>query len=632
MSKALRLCVLVIVFCGSAAALGAQIPKPLHVRPYKVLVVVDHWQDPSSVVVERRDAFQPVVALLKAWSVPFDIFRLDQQFLDGTYLFARSGRIRYGVVIWLADPSSYPSQDLASLEDAVRQGTSVIFMHSRFLNPTLEKITGLHFKSIYTATDPFQVSHQGFITRGLTPLKLSTLSRLHHYSERMWVQPEGAQVLISQGRYPVLTIRRSVGGGSAIWMGLTSLGELHNPYWRTLFLRSLVWSMGYLVRPGVSYSKSYMLLEDDWGDMSKTFLTYWRYQEPGEQEIKEDLVAPLEQHHAVIGADICPGFLDRKTRRVVVPWKLKFTDRFGVLQNYRSTYRGLNDAIAAGVMEVESHGWTHMIPDLESPPGPWWDADPDGLGSADGWWQEFGDPLRKREVPAIAQRFYLTRSLHELIRDFNRRPLLEMVPGGSWSKSYANNSFRVAAHVGYGIYSINSAFVYMDQNLVVHLGAIAPGITDAYDRPFPEAQDLPPHPDGPLVILSHDRDISLSPNHDFMNRLFASLPAGYKNLAPNEYIGFLHTPIHSFSSSNAWDIAFAFDTPYTQYFAEHASIWQLWIAEPILAQMKPFPALSVSIDGKPGTRLTTRELDSGRLLIHVPAGRGSHVWRLTPGQ
>jgi len=38
----------------------------------------------------------------------------------------------------------------------------------------------------------------------------------------------------------------------------------------------------------------------------------------------------------------------------------------------------------AGVLEIESHGWTHMQPDLDSPPGPWWNADLDGEASAIG--------------------------------------------------------------------------------------------------------------------------------------------------------------------------------------------------------------------------------------------------------
>src|SRR5665213_1410477 len=64
----------------------------IHIKPYRILLVVDHQSDPYSLVVNSEtDKFQPVAALLKAWSVPYDILRLDQQHLDASYLFCRAG-------------------------------------------------------------------------------------------------------------------------------------------------------------------------------------------------------------------------------------------------------------------------------------------------------------------------------------------------------------------------------------------------------------------------------------------------------------------------------------------------------------------------------------------------------------
>jgi hypothetical protein len=75
--------------------------KPSLLKPYRVLVVVADWGDPASQVISGNDAFQPVAALLKAWSVPFDILRLDQQNLGVSYLSManyRIGRKRRGVM------------------------------------------------------------------------------------------------------------------------------------------------------------------------------------------------------------------------------------------------------------------------------------------------------------------------------------------------------------------------------------------------------------------------------------------------------------------------------------------------------------------------------------------------------
>ncbi len=77
-----RLCVaLLLAFLSnlSMSALAAEggLGK---LRPYRALLVVERWSDPASQLVDAdQDEFQPVAALLQAWSVPFDILRLDQQ-------------------------------------------------------------------------------------------------------------------------------------------------------------------------------------------------------------------------------------------------------------------------------------------------------------------------------------------------------------------------------------------------------------------------------------------------------------------------------------------------------------------------------------------------------------------------
>ena len=89
---------LAVALLALCAIQGQAPPKPCVLKPYRVLVVVAGWGDPASQVIGEKDAFQPVAALLKAWSVPFDILRLDQQTLGASYLFDRSGAVRYGAM------------------------------------------------------------------------------------------------------------------------------------------------------------------------------------------------------------------------------------------------------------------------------------------------------------------------------------------------------------------------------------------------------------------------------------------------------------------------------------------------------------------------------------------------------
>jgi hypothetical protein len=578
------------------------------------------------VVSSETDKFQPVAALLKAWSVPFDVLRLDLQHLDASYLFRRSGEIRYGAVIWLADPSSYGEQDMASLEEATRAGTGLIMVDSRFLDPTLEKLLGLKFKDFYTSTDAFQVTKGHYITRDIAVGKSSPSALSHDYSDRLWVQPTSAEVLIAQGQHPVLTVNQPGLGISALWLGSPGLSVLCDSiFWRDLFFRSLVWSLGYVVVPNMDYAHRIILELDDWGTADKGFLSYWRYLEPNEETIRQDLIVPLQQHHGVASAEVDTGYVDRQSKRVVSPWTQRFTDLYGLHQDYASTLQGLKEAVVAGVLDIESHGWTHMEPNLQSPPGPWWTADLAGEGSMVGWYAEFEDQRRGEEIPAVTQIYHMERSLAELRQDFGEQAL-ELKPGNnSWSKSQFNNTAGLAARVDFGLFHGDKATYYLDHELVLEMADVVPDFNTGYDLlDVLHPERWPDHPDGPVILGFHDRDIAL--DHNFMERLFAALPTSYQTLGMNQYIGIIHTEINSSAESGGWQLSFAQDSHYCAYFANHPSSWLLWLSDPLREQLAA-SRLEVSIDGKTAN-LRAEDFDHGTLRIDLPPGLGTHAWKL----
>ncbi len=596
-------------------------------KPYRALLVVETWYDPASVLVDHeKDDFQPIAALLKAWSVPFDILRLDQQHLDATYLFDRSGKVRYGVVLWLADLPSYTGQNLTSLEDAAHAGTSLLVAKSRFADPALERLLGLKFKAPYTATDLLQVTKDQFITRELAARKLHQLNVAWDFSTRLWVEPQGAEVLIDQNYHPVLTVHQAVAGTSAIWLGVPTTAQLRDSaYWREIFFRSLVWSFEYLVQPDVDYAHHIVLEADDWGTSDKGYLSYWRYPEPSEETLRKHLIEPLEKRRATISANVVTGYVDRKSKRVESPWTQRFKDAFGVDQDYASTRKGLKEAVEAGVVEIESHGWTHMEPDLESPPGPWWTAEMAGEASVDGWYSEFEDHRRATEIPAIVQLFHMKRSREYLIEDFGATPLSLRPGNAGWSKSYANHTGRLAAQAGFGLFHAEPDFVYyLERDLVLDITGIAREAESGYDRPL-KADAWPVHPDGPVFLTFHDRDFALQP--DFLDRLFAELPAGLETLSANRYIGLLHTRIES-QAAAAWQLTFDFDEEYCPYFAHHGSSWRVWLSDPLAERLKSIQELSVRVDGNPPAKVRAADFQRGNIVLEIPAGLGRHVWRL----
>jgi len=606
---------------GSVGTLRGSWP----IKPYRALLVVERWSDPASVLVDHeKDDFQPVAALLKAWSIPFDIFRLDQQHLDNSYLFDREERIRYGVVIWLADSSSYPNQNLASLADAARAGTSLLAVNSRCLDPVLDRVLGLEFKSLYRADDALRVTQPHFITGELAP-KMGTQD-VSEDEDRFGMGTQGAAVLIAQGQHPVLTVSQLDKNISGVWMGAAHLAALReSPYWRRLFFRALVWSLGYIVLPNVDYSHRIEIEMDDWGTSDKGYLSYWRYLEPSEETLRQHLIVPLERHHAVASANVNTGYVDRKTKRILSPWAQQFTDLYGLRQDFASTQRGLKAAVADGVLEIQSHGWTHMQPDLDSPPGPWWTADLAGEASAGGWYTEFGDRRRGTEMPAIVQLFHMQRSFEYLQKDFGRRPLELRPGGGTWSKSYANQTALLAPRAGFGIFQAEpSSFYYLDRDLVLDMNGIAVHAPVSYDQPV-HAELWPPHPDGPVMAIFHDRDIAFRP--DFIERLFAALPAGYETVSTNQYVGFLHARIES-ADDDGWQIKFLFDDPYCAYFGSHPSSWRVWLSDPLRENLRSFQSLAITVDGKTLNTVSTSDLLRENLAIDIPAGLGEHVWTL----
>jgi hypothetical protein len=624
MANPFRFCLPVILSVVFAAGAAQQADDSWLLKPYRVLLVVDQWGDPASQVIEsEKDSFQPLAALLKAWSVPFDVLRLDQQAFGAGYLFDRSGRVRYGTVVWLADASSYERKTLEQLAEAVQGGTSVLVIGSRFLDPTLEQILGLKFKSNYSATDPLEIGAAHFITSEITREKTTS----GEFGSRLWVEPHGARVLIDQGGHPVLCVREAAPNTAGIWLAAPNFAALRDSaYWRSLFFRSLVWSMGYLVMPDIDYSHRILMLIDDWGTADKSFLSYWRYQTVTEELMRERVIPPLARRKFVVGANVLTGFVDRKTHRVISPWTQKFTDLYGVQQDYGSTQRALKAASAAGVLEIESHGWTHMQADLDSPPGPWWTADLKGEGSVEGWYEEFADSRRGTDAPALTQIFHMKRSIAELHEDFGVRPQSVIVGGSGWSKSYAHNSARVAAQAGFGLFIINPRYFYVDRDLALDMAGIAPGGTIRYDNPL-HPERWPAHPDGPVVQLFHDRDISL--DHNFVERTLAAIPNDMATVSVNQYVAILHTQIES-PGVQGWQFRFRVDDPYCAYFKEHSSSWRLVLADPLLQKIRSVKAVTVAVDNQHSRQMSTSNVGSQPIVIDIPVGLGTHTWKLEP--
>ena len=542
--------------------------------PYRFLLVIsDQWKDDASQLVQQSGDFQFLAALLKAWGLPFDILRLDQQRLDRYHLLDRDGRPRYGTILWNTGSAKLADEDLEVLHGLVEQGAGLVVMADAVATPRLAALAGLRYESKYLSHDPLELSRDHFIVRGLKGREAELMAGVGYSLGGSKVSADNAIVLGDRGGKPFLTAREIPSGGRVAWLGAErSLSHLQKQLVRDLLKRCLVWAQGYALY--AEFDKSAVLFMDDMGCSDKTILSYWHYKTLSEQEIRTGLIEPLKRRKAVLDMNVVTGFVDRKTRRVLKPWVQRVVDGIDgkTVHDYASTKRGLDAGVAEGVFEIQSHGWTHMLPDLDSAPGPWWDAPMDGVGSLD-WYNEFGDRLRDREIPAAVQKEHLRRSLEYLREDFGVTPLVVRPGGGAFSHSFVNDSARIAAGMGFGLFTWNWA-VYLSPSLVISLETVSTRTSWGYDKKLTAAM-IPWTIDAPHWIGFHDRDIAM--DNACVERLLTDL-GDIRYVSGAEYTAYLHAKVER-APEDSLALKVEYDPHYCRAFTTRESVWTLHLSD-----------------------------------------------------
>lgn len=566
--------------------------------PYRFLLVVgDQWEDPSSFLIERSGEFQITAALFKTWGLPFDVMRLDQELLDRYHLLERDGSPRYGTIIW--DAGVLKDRDIGLLAELNAQGVSVVILGDTIKHPVLARLAGLRYVADYKAYDQAVFDAGHFITRTLAGREKELLANVGYSYSGINVVPERATVIARRGALPFITVLDTAGHGRVAWLGIErSSALLQNQLVHDLLKRTLVWAQGYAVYP--EYDRALILFMDDWGTSDKTYLPYWHYKTPTEDEIRTGVVQPLQKHHAVMDMNVNTGFVDRKTQRIVNPWRQRVVDEIDgkTLHDFASTKRGLDAGVAAAVFFIQSHGWTHMLPDLESPPGPFWNLPMDGAGSLD-WYNEFGDAIRKREVPATTQRQHMARSIEYIREDFGAVPQVIRAGGGLYSKSLANNTSVIAGSMGFGL-ATWSWPVYLGKDLTISLDSVSIRKAWQYDKRM-TAADIPWSIDAPAWLGFHDRDLSM--DHAAIGRLLDDLGDGIRYMSGSEYSAYLHTDIQRAHEGFAFVVDY--DGHYCSWFASHPSRWTVHLSDEVRRSLG-------------GSALEKQS-------IEVPKGTGTHV-------
>jgi hypothetical protein len=573
------------------------------VKPYRVLLIIsDQWKDPRSFLVSGNGEFQTIVTMFKSWGIPFDILRLDQTIMDPNHFTNFDGSAKYGAILWDA-PKDISADDSALITEAVeKRNISLIAIGNRIKQPAIQRLLGIRYKGEYMHSSHAMVEGSSFILRGL-PADLREQGPSIITLHRPQVELVEASALASAGGRPQITERDLGNDTRAIWIGGDSDQMLLYQPIRTALRRAVTEAIGYsLVK---TWTKNVALTMDDLGNAQNAWLEHWHYPALTQEQIRRYMIEPLKAHNAVLSINTVPGFVDDKQRRIVPTWQQQFTDEFGTKHDYVSTKKGLDEGIAAGVFEIQSHGWTHMQPDLTSDPG-WWGTPTDGERAEIGWYREFYDVRRDKEITGAEQKFHMQQSADWLKAEFGTFPLEFSTGGNGVSRSPDNNTWRLAAEVGYGYYG-----GYLGKDLAVE------GRADS-NAEFGGSDDvpllLPAPPDG------HDRGIAHDP--EGFAKVFDRYP-GHRFIGLNEYIGYQHAGIRNVTiPGSAVKLAITYDAHYCRELIAKKSTWDLYVSDWMLAKVK---GVGIWVDGKKVSTMQ-QELTA----VPVEAGAQNHTIELHP--
>jgi len=551
-----------------ALLLAAIIPQTAaaQLKPYRVLIVIaDQWKDPRSFLVSGGGEFQTIVTMFKSWGIPFDILRLDQTLLDPNHFTAFSGQAKYGAILWDVPEDSLSQSDQALVANAVEKlHISLIAVGDRARQPEIQKLLGIRYHGEHMNSVHAMVKGDSYVLRGLPP-DLRSQGPDVISMRRVQVEITDAKVLAEAGGAPQVTERQISDDTRAIWIG----GDidqmlLYQPL-RTALRRAVTEAIGYALEK--SWARTVVLTMDDMGNAQNAWLEHWHYPALTQEQIRHSLIQPLQAHHAVLSLNIVPGFVDDTQHRIVPTWQQQFTDGFDTKQDYVSTKKGLDEGVALGVLEIESHGWTHMQPDLDSAPGPWWGSPLMDERAEVGWYREFYDVRRGREITAAEQKFHMQQSADWIEKEFGNSPLEFSTGGNGVSRSPDNNTWRLAAEAGYGYYG-----GYLGRDLAVE------GRADS-NADFGGTDDvpllLPAPPDGHDRGIAHDPEGFAKVFERYPGRVFTGL---------DEYIGYQHAEIQT--AAEDAKLTVFYDPHYCRALIAKPSSWNFEVADWLRARVQ----------------------------------------------
>lgn len=175
--------------------------------------------------------------------------------------------------------------------------------------------------------------------------------------------------------------------------------------------------------------------------------------------------------------------------------QVRYEDRAGhapgTVHDYRREYRGIQRLRAAGLAEVELHGYTHMHPDRGA-----WASAPDRYESTS-WYREFGRRAEALIAAMAPGERPIARGLATLERFFGTRPTTLICPGDEWTDA------ALARALDVGLELVSSYYLALrhEGRFCWAQHVCAPYLDEPESRWFDSGL--------PVVGYFHDRDVAL---------------------------------------------------------------------------------------------------------------------------
>jgi len=656
------------VFIGSFAALSCgrsensetvsvEKSQQIELKPFRVLVIIgDQWTDPQSYAIDGRrvksEDFLDVINMLKAWGIPFDILRLDQQRLQINRFLDGAAKPNYGCMVWMADPAilTGSSANYETLKQAVYEyGISMIGLFDYIKTDKVAGLIGINLQNVKNIPsdefrDKFVITGDHFITADAGNISLPDKNQLadtnlagrDHTEDILPVNlvnctlNESAKVLASSGNIPQIVVNDINDDTKAVWIGGGRDWFRKYPVMRKIFRKALVYSMGYCLFND-DFENGFIFIMDDIGAADHSWLLRWHYPTPPKDTLVKYLIEPLEKHGLMMVQCITSGYIDLDKKMIVPPWTVKpYRDIYNNWQDYGSSKEGLDEGIKRGVFEIQhDRAWSHMNWDLESPPGPIWSGPVYGAKENYNWYNEVSDVTRGNiPVPANDLLFIYKSGIDAVKKAFGVTPIdAEIYPGSDLGEGThaGDDNGRIAAIAGLGVG--RDSYVGIDHTIEFKM--MLPEQFTCHDLDLTVRTDNPADEMGEWSVAWSKLEALTT------EQLLASRIAGVRSvnlhdeewiesrmnkhwMGYNEMCAYLHAEI-----TNPGDgLTLYYDNHYCAFFEKNPSFWTLEVSDSF--RKKAGENARLSIDDK-----TIDEALQPEQKVEIPAGTGLHNIKLS---